>query len=207
MTVLVRLTVMVRFSALSKSTLHVRLTVLIRSPALVRLTIMIWLTVCFCRSLFHMLLEFVFCLSLYFSVHSDNRILEMSLEVFFWCSVPPEISLCVFYVLVFSRYQYIWCRISDSSDVCEEKATCKKFDLKSTGVEKAHRREVFGFYLKVGGSLPNIMLKLQYLIAFTDIDILLNKLPDTLILRIHYPHGSCKFPCICAYHLRKFRNL
>ena len=117
MTVLVRLTVMVRFSALSKSTLHVRLTVLIRSPALVRLTIMIWLTVCFCRSLFHMLLEFVFCLSLYFSVHSDNRILEMSLEVFFWCSVPPEISLCVFYVLVFFQIPihlmqdiwFFWC--------------------------------------------------------------------------------------------------
>ena len=32
------------------------------------------------------------------------------------------------------------------------------------------------------------MLKLQYLIAFTDIGILLNKLPDTFIMRIHYSH-------------------
>ena len=44
------------------------------------------------------------------------------------------------------------------------------------------------FYLKVGGPLPNIMLKLQYLITFTDTGVLLNKLPHTLIMRIHYSH-------------------
>ena len=39
------------------------------------------------------------------------------------------------------------------------------------------------FYLKVGGvPLPKIMLKRQYLIAFTDIGILLSTIPDTTLI-------------------------